>query len=253
MWNSALLSESKTIWVLLTYQRFVLTLESQSVSLRSKWHKHEACNIHPSVRLLVLTALAKWSSQEDRCGAARLILFTVGRHRVRTDIRAALLTHAIHRKGRTCHYRWVTQKKQSPHAVQGVYNCIWAISNPDKEHMQLWQRPCWWDGKQGWASPRTRPGPAAKPAEVLRRGSARSTGGFINSLSPQNKRRSAGPTVTFSRDTLTGSVWKHADTLWAGTAWYSTQIWADVIDKRRTGVLLFRYLRSQGFKKLGLD
>lgn len=153
-------TRSKTIWVLLTYQRFVLTLEtehvSQSVSLKSKWHKHEACKIHPSVRLLVLTALAKWSSQEDRCRAARLILFTVGRQRrVRTDIRAALPTHAVPRKDRTCHYRWVTQKKQSPHAVQGVYNCIWAISNPDKEHMQLWQRPCWCDGKQGWASPRT--------------------------------------------------------------------------------------------------
>lgn len=115
MRNPALLSESKALPVLLTYQRCVLTLETEhtspSVSLKSKWHKHEAWKMHPSVRLLVLTALVKWSSQEDRCRAARLILFTVGRQsRARTDSRATLPTHAVPRKGRTCHYRWVTQE-----------------------------------------------------------------------------------------------------------------------------------------------
>lgn len=169
MRNPALLSESKTLPVLLTYQRCLLTLETEhtspSVSLKSKWHKHEAWKMHPSARLPVLTALAKWSSQEDRCRAARLILFTVGRQRyVRRDSRATLPTHAVPRKGRTCHYRWVTQENNhlTPCRVftvasQPLATQTKSICSSGSDHVG------------GMASRGGfHPGLAAKPAEVLR-------------------------------------------------------------------------------------
>ncbi len=167
--------------------------------------------MHPSVRL-VLTALSKWSSQEDRCRAARLILFTVGRQRRGWTDGRALFWHMRYPK-RTCHYRCVTQENNHLTPCR-----VFTVAS----------EPLATQTKSIWSSSRDRVvgmsgGGGLHPGlgqdwqlnlqRCLEGGNARSTGGFIYSRSPQNKKGSAGTTATFGRDTLTGSVWKHADTV----------------------------------------